>query len=75
MKNEVHITDVVKCPTGVGAREWVYACVRSVRAKGYSVALPEHIRLGDLKFQDPVWQWENEVKGRFSGVVGGNLKQ
>ena len=71
----VHASDMMKCPKGVDEREWKYALERAARAKRYAVAMPEHVGPSDLKFQDPLWQWENEVKGRFSGIVGGNLKQ
>jgi len=66
-------------PKHIPQKEWDYACVRAERAKRYA----EHFGLQidctvttnpEAKFQDPLWQWENEVKGRFSGVVGGNLK-
>jgi hypothetical protein len=71
----IHAVDMLKCPEGVDAREWKYALERAGRAKKYAAMFPEHVRKSEERFQDPVWQWENEVRGRFGGVVGGNLKQ
>ena len=68
------VSEVVKCPKHVPPKEWVYACERAIRAKSYAEKMPEHVRPSDLRFQDPLWQWENEVRGRFGGIVGGNLK-
>lgn len=68
------VTPVTECPEEIDAKEWRYACERAERAKRYAIAMPEFVHQKDLKFQDPMWQWENEVKGRFSGIVGGNLK-
>jgi hypothetical protein len=65
-------------PKDVTQKEWDYACQRSDRAKRYAemfgMQSSETVTTPD-RFQDPVWQWENEVRGRFGGVVGGNLKE
>jgi len=71
---KIPAVELLKCPEGVEAREWEYALVRASRSKRYAEMFPDMIRPRDAKFQDPLWQWENEVRGRFSGVVGGNLK-
>ena len=76
----VHAKDMVKCPKDVPPKEWVYACERALRARKYAWKMlgqeegTVFDRLTD-DFQNPLWQWENEVRGRFGGVVGGNLKQ
>lgn len=41
---------------------WAYAVVRAERAKGYAGRLPEFIRPADLVFQDPLWQYERELR-------------
>jgi len=61
-------------PKDVPQKEWDYACERAARAKRYAEALPSFMRVGVEDVTDPLWQWENEVRGRFGGVVGGNLK-
>jgi hypothetical protein len=71
----VHAVDMLKCPEGVDTREWKYALERASRAKKYAEMFPNHVRPSEVQYQDPVWQWENEVRGRFGGIVGGNLKQ
>jgi len=70
----IHAEDMQKCPKDVDAREWKHAVERAARAKSYAEKMPEHVSPLDLKYQDPLWQWENEVRGRFGGIVGGNLK-
>ena len=60
-------------PKHIPEREWKYAVERAEKAKVYANTFPREFP-NDLKYQDPLWQWENEVRGRFSGVVGGNLK-
>lgn len=62
-----------KAPKGIEPKEWRYACERAGRAKVYAEKMPEFVRASDLKFQDPMWQWENEVKDRFTNPVGGSL--
>jgi len=66
-------------PKHIPEKEWKYAVERAERARRYA----EHFGFQtditvttnpEVRFQDPAWQWENEVRGRFSGVVGGNLK-
>ena len=68
----------MKKPSHIPQKEWDYALERAERAKRYAETMLYHAPEDDAniydKYQDPVWQWENEVKGRFSGVVGGNLK-
>jgi len=66
----VHTEDMQKCPKDVEPREWRYACERAERAKKYAKAMPEHIRPTDLKFQSPMWQWQNEVAGRMVRDLG-----
>jgi predicted metal-dependent hydrolase len=60
-------------PKNVPAKEWALACERAERAKQYAEKMPDFVRDSDLKFQSPMWQWENEVKGRMGDVVGGSL--
>ncbi len=60
-------------PEGVPEKEWEYACVRAERARIYAEKMPEFVHQADLKYQDPIWQWENEVRGRFGDSVGGSL--
>ncbi len=60
-------------PDGIPKKEWEHACERASRAKRYAEKMPEFVRPDDLKFQDPMWQWENEVRGRFGDSVGGSL--
>lgn len=60
-------------PVEATEREWVYCLERAKRAREYAEMFPEHVRPSDLRFQDAVWQWENEVKGRFTSPVGGSL--
>lgn len=59
-----------KCPKGVPQKEWDYACERAERAKKYANNMPGFVGPNDARSQDPLWQWENEIKGRFSGKVG-----
>jgi hypothetical protein len=73
-KAESVTVPVTECPKEVDPKEWRYACERAERARRYAEVMPEFVHQRDLKYQDPVWQWENEVRGRFSGIVGGNLK-
>ena len=61
-------------PKEIPQKEWDYACERAERAKKYARALPGFVGPGDSRSQDPLWQWENEVRGRFGGIVGGNCK-
>jgi hypothetical protein len=64
---------VTECPKEIDPKEWRHACDRAERAKRYAIAMPEFVSERDLRFQDPMWQWENEVRGRFGDVVGGSL--
>jgi len=59
----------VNKPKDVPQREWDYACERAKRAREYAAMFP--IRPHDLRLQDPLWQWENEVRGRYNQRVGG----
>ena len=65
--------DMMKCPDGVDGKEWRYACERAERARRYALVMPDFVKPDEKKFQDPLWQWENEVRGRFGGVIGGSL--
>lgn len=60
-------------PSHIPEKEWVYACERAVRAKKYAKMFPEFVKLGEEKYQDPMWQWEHEVRGRYTNIVGGKL--
>jgi len=71
----IHAKEMLACPAHIDPREWKYALERAGRAKKYAEMFPNHVRPSEVQYQDPVWQWENEVRGRFSGIVGGNLKQ
>ena len=62
-------------PKHIPEKEWKYALERAERARKYADHFVEHFIPSDHRFFDPMWQWENEVRGRFSGIVGGNLKQ
>lgn len=57
-------------PKHIPQKEWDEAIKRARRAKTYADMFPN---LGSETFQDALWQWENEVRGRFGGVVGGSL--
>ncbi len=48
--------------TVIDKKIWAYAVVRAERAKGYAAKMPEFIRPGDLAFQDPMWQYERELR-------------
>jgi hypothetical protein len=48
-------------PEEATEEEWVVACERAERARVYAGKMPEHVGPGDMKFQDPVWQWWNQV--------------
>jgi len=62
-------------PKHIPEKEWKYALERAERARKWHQMMARcEAGPTDQNFQDPVWQWENEVRGRFSGVVGGNLK-
>lgn len=63
-------------PKHIPEKEWKYAVERAQRAAKHAKMFdpPDDMSIFN-KFEHPMWQWENEVKGRFSGVVGGNLKQ
>jgi hypothetical protein len=60
-------------PKNIPAKEWALACERAERAKRYTEKMPDFVRDSDLKFQSPMWQWQNEVSGRMGDVVGGSL--
>ena len=51
-------------PVEATDEEWVLACERAERAVRYAEKMPEHVRPSEVRYQDPVWQWENETKGR-----------
>jgi hypothetical protein len=51
-------------PAGATKVEWEYALVRAERAQRYARMFPDHIRPGEGVFQDPLWQWENETRGK-----------
>lgn len=57
----------------IDKKEKAYADERAKRAKVWAEMFPNLLRPSDLRFQDPLWQWENEVRGRFGDVVGGSL--
>ena len=59
-----------KMPEGAEPTEWKYALERAERAKQYAEKMPDHIRPSDVRFQDPMWQWENEAKGRMVKALG-----
>ncbi len=46
----------------VDSKIWAYAVVRAERAKRYAEKMPEFVRPGDVKFQDPAWQYERELR-------------
>jgi len=65
-------------PKHISEKEWKYALERAERAKRYALMFQSHavglvVEFPDSRYQDPVWQWENEVRGRFTNVVGGKL--
>lgn len=51
-------------PDEATRHEWDYALVRASRAREYARKMPEHVRPSEVRYQDPLWQWENQVKGR-----------
>ena len=42
--------------------QWAYALERAERARIYAIKFPDHVRPSEQIFQDPLWQWENEVR-------------
>lgn len=60
-------------PKGIPQREWDYAIERAKRAKRYANNMPGFVGPNDVRSQDPLWQWENDVRGRFGGIIGGSL--
>ena len=63
----------IQTPLNVPEKEWRLAVERALRAKKYADMFPDFVKPHERKFQDPLWQWENEVRGRFGGVIGGSL--
>ena len=61
-------------PKHIPEKEWKYALERAERARVYAEKFP-NFSFPLSAFCSPLWQWENEVRGRFGGIVGGNLKQ
>ena len=68
----VHTKDMVKCPKHIPVKEWVYACERAARAKKYAQMFGL-TKSCEAVFSEAGWQWENEVRGRFTSPVGGSL--
>jgi hypothetical protein len=62
---EVDVTPVR--PLEATDAEWEYALERVDRARAYAEAMPEQIWPKDLRYQDPVYQWEHECRGRIKG--------
>lgn len=58
-------------PKEVPQKEWAYACKRAQQATDYAAMFPLRIGPNDKKFQSPMWQWQNEVAGRYNQRVGG----
>jgi hypothetical protein len=49
-------------PGGATEEEWAYAVERAGRARRYAEAMSRlggGMRLGEVRYGDPVWQWEN----------------
>jgi hypothetical protein len=51
-------------PVGVSKDEWAKACERAVRARGYAEKMPEQVKPSEVRYQDPAWQLEHEVRGQ-----------
>jgi hypothetical protein len=51
-------------PKEVDPKEWKEALARAERAKRYAEVFPSFVKEIEMKFQDPIWQWEHETKGR-----------
>jgi hypothetical protein len=62
--------EVGERPSGATEEEWGLALERAERAVRYAQKMPEHVGAGDMKFQDPVWQLENQVRRRRFGDHG-----
>lgn len=60
------VTDVTlpECPREASEEQWNLCFERAVRAIKYAEKFPDHVFPSEIKYQDPLWQWENEVKGR-----------
>ncbi len=56
--------DVPKCPSEIDKDEWAAACERAKRSQKYARMFPALVKPSEKVFSDPMWQWENEVKGR-----------
>lgn len=62
---DVPIERESKRPEGCSEAEWAYCLERAGRAAVYAEKFPDHVRPGEwFVYQNPLWQWENEVKGR-----------
>ncbi len=46
----------------VDAKIWAYAVVRAERARRYALKMPEFVRPNEIRFQDPAWQYERELR-------------
>jgi len=44
--------------------EWEYCLKRAALAREYAKKFPGHVRPSEEVCQSPLWQWQNEVKGR-----------
>jgi hypothetical protein len=51
-------------PAEASTSEWELCLARAERARKYAIAMPDHVRPGEVVYQDPMWQWDNEVKKR-----------
>jgi hypothetical protein len=68
------VVEVGEKPEEATEEEWSLALERAERALRYARKMPEHVGSGDMKFQDPVWQWENETRGKRFGDHGNESK-
>jgi hypothetical protein len=44
--------------------EWNYALLRAERATTYATKFPDHVLAHESVYQSPIWQWQNETRGR-----------
>jgi hypothetical protein len=57
-------------PAEASDLEWEMCLERAERARKHALAMPEHFRATFINCQDPLWQWENEVKKRVVRLRG-----
>lgn len=49
-------------PAEASQAEWEMCLVRAERARAYAEGMPGQVKPSEEEYQDPLWQWENEVR-------------